>query len=118
MQKSIFKTYVEQQPDYASRVDFIRTLSNGVSMSKIECKSRKNERKKISIRLEMCRLEWSRPVAGNEEFEGFIDFRDIKEVRVQGGVLAILYGKKFCLQQLACRGKSLIWSLIPTRLTS
>lgn len=70
----------------------------------------------------MCRIEWYKPLPGHEEFEGFIDFRDIREFRLDtennhklvdingrplsdNAMLSILYGKKFLLQKLSCIGK-------------
>lgn len=103
MERSIFKSYVTTRPGYYARIPIIQPLCTGFALSIIEAKS-KVERKRFVVHLELCRIEWFRPMPGVEDFDGFIDFRDIKEIRQQSNELAILYGKKFCLKKLHCRG--------------
>lgn len=118
MNRSIFKDYLFTKNDTNLDHDFIRRLCGGFALSKIDGKV-KIERRKFLIRLEMCRLEWYKPMPGYEEFEGCIDFRDIQEIRIvdddiilnenhinpDSKMFIILYGKKFCLRKLSCIGK-------------
>lgn len=104
MQRSVFDNYVKNRSDLTVQQEFIQSLCDGFVLSKIESKTR-TERKKFCLRLEMCRIEWYRPMVGYEEFEGYIDYRDIKEIRVHDHTITILYGKKFCLNKLSCKSK-------------
>ena len=102
MQQSIFKNYVFQLDDYPSNDDIIRSLNNGFALSKVD--SKKTEPKRFCLHLKLCRVEWYRPMTGYEEFEGFIDFRDIQEIRFANKIVEILYGKKFCLNKFSFKG--------------
>lgn len=115
MNQSIFKNYVFSRPDFNEVQATVKQLCNGFGLSKIESRS-KVERRRFRLHVELCRLEWYRPQAGGEQFEGCIDFRDIKEVRLvepdgvcdrhiltpNSHVIAILYGKKFSLLRILC----------------
>lgn len=113
---SLFKNYIFSS-DAQEEVNLIKLFQNGFALNKIEPKSRV-ERKKFCLCLEMCRLEWYKPMPGSEEFESHIDLRDIKEIRVDSDsisfgiktllnnpVISILYGRKFCLNKLSCLSK-------------
>ena len=104
MERSIFKNYVISRHDYQPNTTVIQSLCNGFALGKVESKS-KIERKKFCMHLEMCRIEWYRPMPTGEEFEGYIDFRDVREIRLNINLLTVLYGKKFCLNKLSCKGK-------------
>lgn len=120
MNHSAFKNYLFSRKDFETEQKLIRKLCNGFALNKFDLKS-KLERRKFRVRMDMCRIEWYKPMPGYEEFEGYIDFRDIKEIRINEDfitkvsenftikqtqtTLNILYGKKFCLQKLSCIGK-------------
>src|SRR5690348_3114149 len=95
---------------------------NGSVLTKFYPKG-KPEKRSFFIRRETRQLIWCVPLAGKNQVEGFVDFREIKEIRIgrcskiferwqedakkweTGQCFVILYGNTFRLKTVSCVGK-------------
>lgn len=103
----------------------IRRLEQGSVLTKLYPK-RKPEKRSFCVKRESRQLVWDVPIAG-KKFEGVVDFREIKEVRIgrcskiferwqddakkweAGRCFVILYGSTFRLKTVSCVGMYLVY---------
>src|SRR5699024_7941855 len=84
-ERSVFKNYVYNRADFIREKETLQLLCNGFCLNIVD---KKTERKKFCVHLEMCRIEY-RSIQSQDESLGFIDFRDIKEIRLHANLLTI-----------------------------